>query len=61
LIDSVTHAFEVFKTLDIVLKDTPTMEKSDSRPVHLVELVNTTCEQLVDDLIASVKHVVIGD
>ncbi len=37
------------------------MEKSDSRPVHLVELVNTTCEQLVDDLIASVKHVVIGD
>jgi hypothetical protein len=61
LIDSVTHVFEVLKTLDIILKDTPAMEKSNSQPVHLVELVKTTCEQLVDDLVAVVKYVVLGD
>jgi hypothetical protein len=27
----------------------------------LVELVKTTCEQLVDDLVAVVKYVVLGD
>jgi hypothetical protein len=29
LIDNVTHAFEVLKTLDTILKDTPIMERLD--------------------------------
>jgi hypothetical protein len=27
LIDNVTHAFEIFKTLDIIIKDTPSTKK----------------------------------
>jgi hypothetical protein len=58
LIDIVTHDFEVFKTLNIILKDTFVAKRLGSQPVHLAEPVDTTCEQPIDDLIASVKHVV---
>jgi len=55
LIDIVTHTFEVFKTLDIILKDTLIDEKLKSQPIILAKLINTTSEQLVDDLAIGVK------
>jgi len=55
LIDIVTHTFEVFKTLDIILKDTLIDEKLKSQPIILAKLINTTGEQLVDDLAIGVK------
>ncbi len=61
LTDIIKHAYEFLKTLDIVLKDTPIDERIWFKLVHLVELVNTTCEQPIDDLITRVKHVVLGD
>ncbi len=61
LIDNVTHAFEVFRTPDIVLKDTPIMERPYPHPIALVELVDTIGEQPADDLAVGVKHVVMGD
>ncbi len=61
LIDIITHALEVFKTPIIVSKDTPIVERLRSQPVPLVEPIDTTCEQHVDDLIAGVKQIVIGD
>jgi hypothetical protein len=56
---TITHVFEVFKIQDLVLKDTPVVERPGL--VLLVEPLDTTCEQLVDDLIIGVKHVVLGD
>jgi hypothetical protein len=61
LIDFVIHAFEVFKTLDIILKDTLVARRLGSQPITLVKPINTTSEQLVDDLILGVKEVVLGD
>jgi hypothetical protein len=69
LIDSITRAFEVFRTPNTILKDTPIAERPKSRLVSLAELVNTTCEWLADttceqpipDIVASVKQVVLGD
>jgi hypothetical protein len=61
LIDTITHTSEVFRTPNIILKDTPIVERPRSKHVILVELVDTTSEQLVDDLAARVKHVVLGD
>jgi hypothetical protein len=55
LIDTITHAFEVFKTLDIVLKDTPVVKRLGSQPIILAEHVDTTSEQHVDDLTTRVK------
>jgi len=55
LINTITHAFEVFKTLDIVLKDTHVVKRLGSQPIILVEHVDTTSEQHVDDLTARVK------
>jgi hypothetical protein len=45
LIDSVTHASKVFRTLDIVLKDTPIMERLNLQLIHLTVSIDTTCEQ----------------
>ncbi len=61
MIDNFTHAYEVFKTLYILHKDTLIIEGLGPQSVPLVEHVDTTCEQHVDDLTASVKHVVLGD
>jgi hypothetical protein len=55
LINTITHAFEVFKTLDIVLKDTHVVKRLGSQPIILAEHVDTTSEQHVDDLTAIVK------
>jgi len=60
LINIVTHASKVFKTPNTVLKDTLLAKKPTFQPVILTEPVNTTCEQLVGDLIARVKQVVLG-
>jgi len=53
LINSITHASEVFSTLDTILKHTFVTEISESQLVFLVELV--------DDLVVGVKHVVLVD
>jgi hypothetical protein len=44
LIDNITHAFEDFRTLDIVLKDTLVTKRQKSQPIPLVEPIDTTCE-----------------
>ncbi len=44
LIDSITHAFEVFRTLDIVLKDTPIIKTPESQLVALVESIDNIGE-----------------
>jgi len=54
-IDTVTHAFEVFRTLDIVLKDTLVVEWPRSKYIPLVELVNTIGEKLFDGLVTCVQ------
>jgi hypothetical protein len=54
-IDTITHAFEVFRTLDIVLKDTLVVERPRFKPIPLVELVNIIGEKLVDGLATCVK------
>jgi hypothetical protein len=61
LINIITHASEVFRTLDIVLKDTLVVETPRSKPILLVEPVNITTEQLVDDLAIRVEHIVLSD
>ncbi len=61
MINTIKHASEVFKILDIILKDTLVDERLGFKLVPLVEPINTTCEQLVDDLITRVKHVVLSD
>jgi hypothetical protein len=55
LIDIVTHTSEVFKIPNIILKDTHVVEKLKFQPIILVKHVDTTCEQLVDDLVVGVK------
>ncbi len=55
LIDIVTHTSEVLKTPNIILKDKHVVEKLKSKPIILVKLVDTTCEQFVDDLVVGVK------
>jgi hypothetical protein len=44
LIDNITHAFEVFKTLDTVLKDTPIIEGLKFQLVPLAEPIDTIGE-----------------
>jgi hypothetical protein len=61
LIDNAIHAFEIFRTPNIVLKDTHVMEGLDLHPIPLVEPVDTIGEQPVDDLVVGVKHVIMGD
>ncbi len=60
LIDNITHASEVFKTLNTILKDPPIIEGLWLQSVPLAKLVDTTYEQFID-LDASIKHVVLGD
>ncbi len=59
--NSVIHAFEVFRITDTILKDTLVMEKLDLQLILLNKPIDTTCEQLVDDLATIIKHVVWGD
>jgi hypothetical protein len=61
MIDPITHAFENFQIVDIVLKDTPIAERPRPQPILLVEFVDTTCEQPIDNLTIEIKHVVLGD
>jgi hypothetical protein len=60
-IGTITHTFEVFKTRDTILKDTPIVERPQSKHVPLAKLVDTISEQVVEDLAARVKHVVLSD
>ncbi len=61
LIDNITHAFGIFKTLDIILNDTPVVEGPWFQLIPLVKPINTTSEQHVDDLAIGVKEVVLDD
>ncbi len=61
MIDIATHASKVFRTLNIVLKETHVVERLGLKPIPLVEPIDTTCEQHVDDLTTRVKHVVLSD
>ncbi len=55
MIDTITHASKVFRTLDIVLKDTYVTEKPWSKPIPLAEPIDTTSEKHVDELVTSAK------
>jgi hypothetical protein len=55
LMNTVTHVFEVFRTPNIVLKDTPIVEKLGLKLVPLVEPIDTIGEQHVDNLASGVK------
>ncbi len=61
MINIVTHTFEVFKVPNIILKDTPIVEKLSFQPIILVQDVDTIGEQLVDDLAIRIKQVFIND
>ncbi len=61
MINNIAHAFEVFKPLYEVLKDTPIVEGLGFELIHLVELVDTIGEQPVDDLVVGIKPIVLGD
>jgi hypothetical protein len=50
LIDTITHAFEVFRTPDIILKETPIVERSGLKHVPLDEPIDTTSEQPTKDI-----------
>jgi hypothetical protein len=52
---NITHAFEVFKIPNIKSKDTLVIEKPKPEPITLVEPVDTSSGNHVDDLVASVK------
>ncbi len=56
-----SHAYEVFWTPYIILKNTPIVESPRFEHVPLVEHVDTIGEKLVDDLVVGAKHVVLGD
>ncbi len=50
LIATITHAFKVFKTLDILLKDTPIAEDQDLNLFFYLNLLITRGKQPIDDL-----------
>jgi hypothetical protein len=52
LIDNITHAFEVFKTIDIILKGTPIKEGLRFQLIILAEPIDTIGKQPIDDLAA---------
>jgi hypothetical protein len=47
LINTITHASKIFRTLNILLKDTLVDERPKLELVLLVELVDITCEKLL--------------
>jgi hypothetical protein len=63
LIDSITHESKILKTLYTILKDQKPQPNSLAKPIDTIgeRHVDTTCEQLIDDLATSVKYVVLGD
>jgi hypothetical protein len=61
LINTITHVSKVFKTLNIVLNNAHVVERPWFQLVPLTKPIDTTNEQLVNDLNARVKHVVLGD
>jgi hypothetical protein len=58
---TITHAFEVFKTRNIILKHTHVAKRPRFEPVHVVKLVDTTSEKPIDDLVVGVKQIIMGD
>ncbi len=58
LINVVMHASEVFKTPNIILKDTPIVERLGFESIPLAEPIDTIGEQPVDDLVARIEQVI---
>ncbi len=61
LINIVTHASKVFKIPNTILKDTLVLERPKFQLIILTKPIDTISEQLVGDLTAKVKQVVLGD
>jgi hypothetical protein len=61
LIDTITRTFEVFRIPNTILMDTPIAKRLGCEHVPLAKPIGTTCEKPIDDLTASVKHVIHGD
>jgi hypothetical protein len=59
LIDTITHASKVFKSLKMLLKDTH-VERPGSQLVLLPKPLDTIGKQLVDDLTTRVKYIITG-
>jgi hypothetical protein len=59
LINIITHVYEVFKTLNIVLNNTLVVETPRSQLVPLAKPIDTTSEQLVNDLIGSSRWLIL--
>ncbi len=60
MIDNITHAFELLKSPNIVLKNTYIAKGPRFQLIPLVEPIDTTSEQPIDDLVTRVKHLVLG-
>ncbi len=58
---TVTHASEVFKIPNIILKDTHVAKRLGFKLVHSIEPIDTTNEKHVDDLVTSVEQIILGD
>ncbi len=58
LINIVTHASEVFKTPNIILKNTPIVERLGFESIPLAEPIDTIGEQPIDDLVARIEQVI---
>ncbi len=61
MIDIGLHACEIFRTLEVMLKDTLIIEKPKLEPSTLVEFVYASNEKHVDDLTPCVEQIVVGD
>jgi hypothetical protein len=60
LIDNIACVSKVFRTLDIILKDTPIIKGTKFQLVPSLEFIGTTGKQPIDDLTTNVKQIVIG-
>ncbi len=50
------YAFEVFRTMYVILKDTPIVERlGQFEPIPLAKLIDTIGEQFANDLVVGVK------
>jgi hypothetical protein len=61
MIDISLHAFEFFRTSEVVLKGTHVLEKPKLEPSTLVEPIDVSNEKHVDDLAPCVEQIVVGD
>ncbi len=61
IINIALHASKVFRTLEVVMKNTFVVNEPQLKPSIIVEFVDVLDEKNVDNLVAFVEHVAIGD